>query len=176
MKKRVEYKQIYSLFLRYLILIVLGLGNLWIFYFVFTPITIYPIYFFLHTFFSATLSGTTLLFNNYPIIIAEACIAGSAYYLLTILNLSTPISFAKRVYSLAFSYLTFLIINIIRIIIFSILFVNSFSLFNTLHLLFWYFLSGVIVFLIWYATIKLFKIKEIPVYTDIKYIYSLTRK
>ena len=172
---RVENRKIYSLVLRYLILIFLGIF-LGIFYFIFTPLTVLPVYHLLNLFFSPSLSGPTIVFNGQAIQIGAACVAGSAYYLLAILNLSTPLKLKKRIYSLFFLFLTFLLINVLRIFSFSLLLVNSFSLFNTLHMITWYLLSGVIVFLIWVVNIKVFTIEKIPFYSDFKFLLGLSKK
>ena len=166
---------IISLFFRYLLLILASFNNLAIFYTIFTPLTIYPVYFLLNLISPTTLSGTALFFKGFQIKIVEACVAGSAYYLLLILNLTTPMPFKKRIYSIFFLFFSFLLINITRIFAFSILLTKSFSLFKFTHLLFWYFLSGIFVFLIWFFNTKLFKIKEIPIYSDIKKLYHLLK-
>jgi len=177
MKKRASKnnKRIYFLILRYIILVLVALGNLFIFYFIFTPLTIYPVFFLLNLFFQVSLSGTTILLAGFPIKLVEACIAGSAYYLLLILNLTTPMPIKKRIFSIIFLFLSFLIINVLRIFFFSILLTKSFSLFNLTHLVFWYFLSAFIVFLIWFVNIKVFKMKEIPAYSDVQFLYKNIR-
>jgi len=109
-------------------------------------------------------------------VLIRACIAGSAYFLLFILNLSVPMKLKKRIYSLAFSFFIFLAINIIRIFIFSLLLIDNFRYFDITHKIFWFALSGIIVFLVWILTIRVFKIKDIPFYTDIKYLYKLAKK
>lgn len=156
--------------LRYLIALVLALFNLAIFYIIFTPLTLYSVYFLLSLFFNVSLQGISITLQNTSILLVSACIAGSAYYLLTILNLTTPMPLKKRLLGLVFSLLAFLIINILRIFIFSILLVKSFSLFNLVHLIVWYALSTIIVIAIWLAEIRIFKISAIPVYSDIKKI------
>jgi len=166
-----EISEILLLLMRYLALIILGI-NLHFFYIIFTPLTIYPVYFFLTLFFPVSLSGITLTIKDFTIQLVPACIAGSAYYLLLILNLSTPLSLKKRFLSLIFSSSTLLIINIIRILFFSFLLLNFLSLFNFLHLIFWYFLSGIFVFLIWLAEIKIFNIKEVPIYSDMRFLFE----
>lgn len=175
MHKQKETKRVIYLCIRYLALILLALGGLWVFYFIFTPLTIYPVFWILNLFFQTSLSGITITFNNIPIQLITACIAGAAYYLLLILNLSTPMPVKTRIKAISFSFILFLAINIIRIVVFSLLLSSSFSLFNAIHLIFWYFLSSLLVFLVWYLEIKLFKIKNIPVYTDLKFIYKLAK-
>jgi exosortase/archaeosortase family protein len=162
--------------LRYLSCLVVSLNSLFLFYLIFTPLTIYPVYFLIKTIFSnAILQDTTIVFNNISIQLVEACIAGSAYFLLFVLNFTTPMPVKKRIKSLLFSFLLLLIINIFRIFIFSILFANRFSLFNLLHMLVWYGLSAIIVFLVWIATIKIYNIKEVPIYTDVRSIIKLIK-
>jgi len=174
MKK--DNKKAVFIFLRYLILVLIALPNLFLFYFIFAPLTIYPVNSILSIFYHTNLIGNQITLSNISIELVDACIAGSAYYLLILLNLSIPMNLKKRIYSIAFSFLIFLAINIIRISLFSILLVNSFQYFDITHKIFWYILSGVIVFIIWFITIKTFKIKDVPFYSDIKFLLGKTKK
>lgn len=164
--------------MRYLLLVILALPGLYIFYAIFTPLTVYPSYYLIKLIYD---SNTILLQNNiiflqdYLINIIPACIAGSAYYLLLILNLSTPMQMQKRIKSLLFLVLSFLILNIVRITLFAILFVVGFQYFDFAHRFFWYFGSVALVVILWFVNIKIFKIKEIPVYTDMKKIFKDVR-
>lgn len=170
MKKKSRILDIVS---RYLILILISIPNLWFFYFVFTPLTIYPVYFFINFFFDASLIGNIILINKVPIEIIEACIAGSAYYLLLILNLSTPkINLKKRITMILISFVSLLVLNIIRISLLIFIFFYGYSFFDITHQLFWYFMSILFVVVIWFAEVKYFKIKEIPFYSDIKLLYK----
>lgn len=164
-----------SLIFRYLFLILIAFPNLAFFYTIFTPLTVYPVYWLLGLFFNVSfLSDNLILINNFlPIELIRACIAGSAYYLLLILNLSTPkINLKKRIYAIGFSFLAFLIINILRIFILSVIAVSGSQFFDITHKIFWYSLSTLFVVVIWFAEVKLFKIKEIPVYSDLKSLYK----
>jgi len=172
MKK--ENKKLLSLILRYLFLLIIAIPNLWLLYTIFTPLTIYPVYYLLNLFFDVSLKGNLLIVSGIKIRIIEACVAGSAYYLLSILNFSIP-DIKKRVYVLAFSFLSFLAINILRIILFAIILLYYPSLFFLTHMLFWYILSTLLVVLLWFFTIWLFKIRDIPFYTDLNFLYSLTK-
>lgn len=126
MNKRFNF--LFEIIFRYAILILAGFLSVQIFYFLFTSFTIYPTYFLLKLFFNASLTYNTILINSLPIEIIGACVAGSAYYLLLILNLSTlKIELRKRITMLLFSFLLFLIINILRIFFLSILYVNGVS-------------------------------------------------
>jgi exosortase/archaeosortase family protein len=172
MKKELKNK-IYSIFIRYAILILVALPNFWLFYFIFTPLTVYPSYLILKLFFEVNLHENTFFFLNsaYSIKIIDACIAGSAYYLLTILNLSLPyIKLIKRIKMIVLSFVFFLIANILRIVILSAMYVSKSPLFDIVHKISWYFLSIVIVVGIWFFEVKKFRIKEIPFYSDLKFL------
>jgi len=171
MNKRFNF--LFEIVSRYTILILTGFLSIQIFYFLFTSFTIYPTYFLLKLFFNASLIYNTILINSLPVEIIGACIAGSAYYLLLILNLSTPkIKLRKRITMLLFSFFLFLIINILRIFSLSILFVSGVSFFDLAHKLFWYVGSVVFVVGIWFLSVKIFKVKEIPFYSDIVFLLS----
>ncbi len=170
-----QLKQFFPIIFRYLILILAGIPNLWIFYFIFTPLTVYAFYFLTGLFFNVLLiKGPTdiiLINNNVPIEFVKACIAGSAYYLLLILNLSIPkIKINKRIKMILFSFLSFFIINILRIFLLTLVLLKSPLLFEKVHMFFWYFLSIVLVAGIWFVEVKMFKIKEIPFYSDLKFL------
>ena len=167
MKK--EVKKLWNISVRYLILILVGIPNLWLFYFILTPLTIYPVYFLLSFFVDTALFGNIILLNNtIPIEIIKACVAGSAYYLLLILNLAIPMEIKKRIKLLLFSFLSLLVLNILRIVFLSLLFVSGASSFDITHRLLWYIGSTILVVLIWFTGIKIFKVQGIPFYSDLK--------
>lgn len=165
-----------DLTIRYLTVLCLGLNSLFIIYYLFTPITLYPVYFILKIFYNVSLSGTAILIGSTKIEIIKACVAGSAIYLLIILNLLTKMNLAKRLFSLAYSLVCLLILNIVRIVILSVMLVNDFAFFDITHKLFWYVLSTIFVVVIWFSEVKLFSIKNIPAYSDIKGIIKLMKK
>ena len=165
--------KIKEMMLRYVILLLLAFSNLYLFYLVFTPLTLYPVFFLINLFFDAFLYSNIITFNGISIEIIGACVAGSAYYLLLILNLSTPeIKPSKRIKMIALSFLIFLLLNILRIFFLSFLVLNNNFYFDLIHQFFWYFLSTIFVVLIWFGEVKLFKIKNIPIYTDIKFLLN----
>ena len=168
-------KDILNTFVRYIILILVAIPNLWIFYKVFAPLTVYPVYFLLKTFFSATLfpDRIILIGNTISIELIDACIAGSAYYLLLILNLSVPkIKISRRIYMIFFAFLSFLLVNVVRIFLLGTLAVYKSPLLVLAHMLFWYLLSTIFIVAIWFAEVKIFKVKEIPIYSDVKFLYK----
>lgn len=161
------------IFTRYLFLIAVGFAGLGIFYFVFTQATINLVFSILKIFYNASLSGSTILIGQVPLEIIDACVAGSAYYLLLILNLSVPnLKINKRIVMIAFAFISFLLINILRIVILSFIALSGSSYFDVTHLVFWYVFSIVFVVGIWFIEVKIFKIKDIPFYSDIKYLIN----
>jgi len=173
MKK--QTKNIFDLITRYIILVLIAFPNLFIFYFIFTPITVYAIYFLLNIFFQVTLSGNMIGTDCFSIKIIDACVAGSAYYLLFVLNFSTSkINLKKRINILASSFAIFLTANVLRIFFLAILASYGSSYFDQAHLFFWYFVSVFLVVGIWFFEVKYFKIKQIPFYSDIKSVIKLS--
>jgi len=82
-------KNLLKIFVRYLIIVLIAIPNLFIFYFIFTPATIYPVFGLFKIFFKEVLliGNTFQISNEFFIEIIPACIAGSAYYLLFSNNL-----------------------------------------------------------------------------------------
>ncbi len=159
--------ELIKIIFRYLLILIFGLGNLFIFYKIFTPLTIYPLKFILSLFSNTILVDNIILFNENAIEIISACVAGAAYYLIFTLVMSTyGLTIKKRIKIILFCFFSFLILNILRILL--LIFLIGTVFFNAAHLFFWYFLSTIFVVLIWIISVKIFKIKSIPVYTDIK--------
>ncbi len=170
-KSKTRRNMLSSIAIRYLILLVSAIPSFWIFYFLFTPLTVYPVYLILKLFFPVSLLGHVLFIGEYstPIEIVNACIAGSAYYLLLILNLSIPgIAFRKRIKMILLAFLSFLVVNILRIVILSVIYVMKPSIFDISHKLSWYLGSIILVIGIWFLEVKKFNIEPIPFYSDIK--------
>jgi len=70
------------------------------------------------------------------------------------------------------SFISLLVINILRILLLIIIYIEGYSFFDITHKLFWYLMSIVFVIGIWFTEVKLFKIKEIPFYSDMKFLYK----
>lgn len=169
MSQKIQYSLV-SLSVRYFLIFLLAFPNLFLFYALFTPLTVYPSYALISMLIPTYLDTTTLYTPLGAIILSEACIAGAAYYLLFVLNLATPMPLKKRMPALLFSFLAFLILNILRILLFSFLFFIGFPFFSTTHLVTWYGASTLLLVAIWLAEIRLFHIKEIPVYSDARFL------
>jgi len=176
-QKRQKFNLV-DLVARYAIALALSINSLFIFYYIFRPLTFYPVLFVLKLFYSAALSGLRfLIVNGYEISLVDACVAGSAYYMLTILNLTTRgITFSKRIKIFLFDAASLLALNILRIVILAILFVESSALFDVMHFVFWHVVSISFVIFIWLFTIKIYKIKTIPIWSDIVHLKSFMKK
>ena len=166
--------KIFMLFVRYFSIILLGFGNLYIFHKIFIPLTIQTTNTILKIFTTTYLIKDTIYLTYTIIKIAPSCVAASAFYLLTILILSTAnIKPKKRFAALSTSFSILFAFNIVRILIL-IPFVNQ-SYFEMLHWTFWHLISIIFVLVTYFATIKIHKIKSIPVYSDFRYIKSLIK-
>jgi exosortase/archaeosortase family protein len=166
-----EKNSISSILLRYLIIAVVAIPNLYFFYLIFTPLTLYPVYFLLSLFSATSISsGAQIVFGGITITLIESCIAGSAYYLLFLLNFAIPgVSVKKRFNSIVASFLLLLILNVLRIVLLSLLAYNGSAYFDITHKVFWYLLSTVFVVGIWFWEISYFKIKGYPFYDDLSF-------
>jgi len=168
MKKHI--KKLLNIYFRYILLLLLAF-LLPLFYKILIPLTVYSVYLILNIFYNPVIMNNTIIIENSGIEIINACVAGSAYLLLLILNLSTPMKKRTRILSIIFSLIILFLLNIFRILILYPL--NQTPYFDITHKFFWYFLSTIFVFLIWILTIKIFKIKKIPIYSDIKYLIKI---
>ncbi len=166
-------KEAKYIFIRYLILVIIGIPNLYLIYKIFTPLTVYASFFVLSIIYESSIVGNNnLLVNGIDITLIPACIAGAAYYLLIALNLTTPMETPKRVKSLVFILVAFFIFNITRIVAFSILYFNDYRYFYFTHQLIWYIGSTALLIIVWFYNVYIFKIKSTPVYTDMRRLYK----
>jgi len=174
---RLSRNRVLGIVFRYLLSLILSLDSLFIFYFVLTPLTVYFSYFLLSIFYQVMMQGSALLINDSVILLNEACIAGSAYFLLALLNLTTPgIKTVQRMRIFLFGASILFAFNLLRILVFSALFVNGFALFDLLHLFVWNVLSVLVVVMIWLISVNRFRLKGIPVISDLIYLRSFIRK
>jgi exosortase/archaeosortase family protein len=172
-----EISSFLDMTIRYAILFIVGILNNAVFYLLFTSLTLNSVYFLLRLFFDASLVSNIIIINKLPIEIIGSCVAGSAYFLLLILNLSTRgIELKKRLGMLLFSFVLLFVINIMRIFLLSIMFISEQPLFDISHRLFWYAGSTIFVVGIWFLSVKLFKVKEIPFYSDIISLLKNSRR
>lgn len=124
------------------------------------------------------LSSKLLSVGNLKLNFIAACVATSAYQLLAILILLTKdLSFSKMLKMFLVGSLILLLVNVARIVFLSTIFINyGYELFDKFHILLWRGAASFIVFFIWIALIKIFKIKTIPIISDVTYLYKLIKK
>ncbi|MCM8804932.1 MAG: pacearchaeosortase [Candidatus Omnitrophica bacterium] len=175
LKERLLKERLFFLCIRYFVAIVVGIF-IQIFYIIFTPLTLFSLKKILSLFFEIYVYENFIIHYSFTIAIIPACIGGSAYYLLFVLNFLTPnIKAKKRIFVLFFSFLLFFLFNLFRLIFLISLELSGIKTYFY-HKLFWYLGSTLAVFLIWICTIKIFKISSIPFYSDLTWLIKLKKK
>jgi len=168
-------KDIKKIFFRYLIILIAGLGNLVLFYKFLTPLTVHSVGGILSIFTQTVIKNSTIYLRELEIQIIPSCVAGSAFYLLFILNLTTrKIKANKRIKILLVSFASLFVLNLSRILI--LIAINKKPYFESVHWVFWNLISIVFIAGIWIAMTKIYKIREIPVYSDVKYLINTRKK
>lgn len=163
----------YNLILR----VILCFIPLQLFYIIFTPITVYSTYFLLKLY-NPSLIGDTITIGSSQFDIVSACVAGFVYLLLLMLVLLTKnIKLLTRIKMILLGFLLLLVFNILRIDFLIFLTLNyGVEAFESVHMLFWNLFSGAFVAVIWIVLVSIFKIKDIPIYSDLKYLYKKSKK
>lgn len=171
-----EY-ELYSLLIRYftLVIIILAFTLSSEIYSVLFNLTVYSSNVILSLFYDSRVIDNFILIGKISIEFIPACIGVSAYILLAILNLLTPMSIAKRIYLYLFSAFLFMFINVIRIVFLIILLKENFVYFDIAHRIVWYALSTIFVVGIWFFSAWMFKVRAIPLYEDIRNIIKYSR-
>ena len=163
--------------IRYLSTIILMVFGLKIVYFLISSLTFNLSYYSLFYYNPTLVSEASFIIGNHKLNFISACTAASAYLLLALLTLTTDLNLKKSIKVFLLGSVLILIANIIRIDILIIALIEFGSrTFNTLHLFFWKVLSTVYVVLLWIFLTKIFKIKNIPIYTDFKEIYKIYKE
>lgn len=168
-------EKIKEIFFRYGILVIVGFFGLNLFYEILKPLTVYIFWFILNLIYGASIIDSSIIIfgvNTAYIDVIPACAAGAAYYLLLILNLTTPMNKNKRIKSIIFLFIVFFLFNITRLVVFAILFKEGYKYFDLAHVIVWYVGSTVMVVAIWFVNAYVFKIKSVPIYSDMKIILS----
>lgn len=168
-----QSKRILGLFSRYFILLLAGMGNLYIFYKILTPLTVQSVGVILSLFTKTITVGNLILVKGVIIEIVPACVAGAAFYLMFLLIFSTAEVKPKRLFALVTATIMLLSLNIIRIVFLTLIVDKAY--FSATHWILWHFASTIFVVAIWLFIIKIYKIKATPIYSDIKYLSSLIK-
>lgn len=103
--------------------------------------------------------------------VVKYCVTASAYYLLTILCIITMgIALWKRILMFLIGTALIFGMNIARIVVLIIILINNQEVFKPAHFIFGLLLSIGYVALIWVLLSLLFKVKTVPVLSDIKFL------
>lgn len=151
------------------------------FYAIFSPLTLFFSFVLLRDLgYNPTinLATDTIIVYGHTLNFIPACTAASAYLLLVLLIILTKeIRLSTRIYMFLLGSFLILSMNIVRIDILIIALIKySKDFFDTLHLLFWKIISTVFVAFVWILLSVIFKIKTIPVVSDIIYLIESIRK
>lgn len=119
-------------------------------------------------------SGDMLFLNGQELEFVPACVATSAFYLLTLLILLTKdIKFKKMVHLFLAGSFLILLLNILRIDLLLIILIEyGDNLFDKVHIIFWHFVSSIYVACVWIFLTYKFRVKNIPVYSDLLYLFK----
>lgn len=169
-----QSKKISGLFARYFAIALVGAGNLYIVYKLLTPLTIHVLNTLLSIFTTTTLSDNIIYLSSAQVEIVPACVAGAAFYLLFFLVLSiADVKPETRIKAILTSFAMFFTLNITRILI--LIPMIDASYFETAHWIFWHVISTIFVVGVWFSVVRIYKIKSIPIYSDLKYVKSLIK-
>ncbi|MBS3108771.1 pacearchaeosortase [Candidatus Woesearchaeota archaeon] len=170
-----EYKK--KLIARIAIALAIVLLPIDIFYILLLKPTLYVSSIFLSSY-KPIITNDAIIINNIVLKFISACIATLAYVLLLLLILLTKdLGFKNGVKLFLTGSIIIFIANIIRVdfLIYAYFEYGS-NLFSKLHLFIWQFLSGIFVAFVWVFLSYIYKIRNIPVYDDIKELYNRSRK
>nr|MBA4405470.1 hypothetical protein [Nanoarchaeum sp.] len=128
----------------------------------------------LNLFYPSKIIENSIYVQNQVITFVPACIALTAYSLLFLLIIFTKdIKLKTSVKMFLLGSLFIFVLNLIRIeFLIFLLIKNNYNLFEQVHMLFWNFVSGLYVAFVWIFLVTKYKIKSIPIYSDVKYLYQ----
>ena len=109
--------------------------------------------------------------SNY-IRFSEACAAVSAYFLLLLLIVLTKdIKLKTRIKIFLLGSVIILSVNLVRIVVLiAVLETQGFDAFQQTHDILWIIFGSLLVALTWIFLINHYKVKSIPIYSDLKYL------
>lgn len=147
-----------------------------LFYMIIAPLTLHVSYFFFNIFVPSALIGTKIMTLTDSFEFIPACVATSAYILLALLVfLTKDISWNEQLQMIIYGWLAILAFNILRIELLLLTYLRFETAFETLHLFVWKFMSTAFVVLLWLGLARLYKVKAIPVYSDLRHIISMIK-
>ncbi|MFH1456300.1 MAG: pacearchaeosortase [archaeon] len=146
-------------------------------YYMLNPLTLHVSYYILRLFSEATLLNSSIIIEGITLNFIDACSAGAAFLLLAILVLLTKaLSFKKMLKMFVMGSVLIFLMNIVRIEFLILILTNyGLNLFDKIHMVFWRILSTIFVALVWIFMDKYFKLRTIPIYSDIKYLIKMIK-
>jgi exosortase/archaeosortase family protein len=153
-----------------MVLVILPLIEFDVFYHVFSWLTVMGSFLLISLFHGGSVHGMMISVGGHLVELIPACIASAAYVLLVLLVLLTKgISLKKGVWMFVVGSLLILMGNIIRIeVLVMLLLGDGVNYFETLHILMWKIVSSVYVVGVWIFLSWKFKVKTIPVWSDVE--------
>ncbi len=145
---------------------------------VFYPLTIYSSFFFLKlASYQVFIIPPYMITTENYIRFSQACAAISAYFLLLLLIILTKdIRLKTRFKMFLLGSAIIFSINQIRILILTaVLEKQGFDAFQQVHDVFWIIFGSLLVALTWIFLINHYKVKSIPVYSDMRYLLKQTK-
>ena len=164
------------IFARYVLIAIAATGNFYVFRKLLTGPTLAATAAALRLFFDDVCVTSPYIFvHGVTTEIAASCVAALAYYFMFVLIFSTDhVKPAKRLMALAGSFTILFVLNIARMVF--LVFIVHKPYFNTAHFLFEHLFFSVVVVAVWAGIAFFMKIKTVPVYSDLKYLYSYWEK
>lgn len=151
-----------------------------LFYTILAPLTFYSTYFIakLLQYSPVIIEKELLLVQGQTLKFIAACAAASAYYLLTLLILFTKdIKLKTRIYMLFIGSFLIFAMNVLRMMLLIMVLVHfGVNAFNIIHMFFWKIIATVYVAFVWIFLVWRFKIKSIPVYSDVEFLLAELNK
>lgn len=170
-----QSKKLIGLFARYLAVLLLGVGNLYLFYSVLTPLTVLSVSKTISLFTNVIVNGNFIHLNSFSVELVRGCVAGSAFFLMFILVFSThDIKPAKRFYALVTASAMLFALNFLRLIFLILIYSPENIYFDAIHWTLWHLLSVFFVVGIWFSVVKIYQIKSVPIYSDIKFLLNFS--
>jgi len=148
-----------------------------LFYLLLGPPTLYGAFWTLSSF-SPRLEDPFLLIGYHKLKFIPACVATSAYYLLSLLVLLTKgLTWKKGAQLWVGGTLLVFLGNLVRIdLLIWVLVRFGVDWFATLHLFFWHVVSTVYVAGIWIGLTRTLKVRGIPAWSDLQALWTMTQK
>lgn len=130
-------------------------------------------YYFLTLFQNVQLiNNEIILENGHIFLVIRECVAISAYILISLIFLSIPINTKKIYKSILKCYMIFTFLNLLRILILMIIFIFlGEEIFNKVHIIFYEFVSGIMVSIVIIYYLRKHKIRKVyPFISDVKHL------